>query len=81
MTMIPGPIRVLLVDDDDLMRAGLRAIISSDPTIEVVGEAATGRGAVGAVRALGAELVPMAVRLPDWTGSPPPPRSWRPRRR
>jgi DNA-binding NarL/FixJ family response regulator len=39
-------IRVLLVDDDQLMRAGLRAVLSSDETIEVVGEAGDGRDAV-----------------------------------
>jgi DNA-binding NarL/FixJ family response regulator len=33
---------VVVVDDDDLMRAGLRAVLSSDETIEVVGEATTG---------------------------------------
>ena len=39
-------IRVLLVDDDDLMRAGLKAVLSSDESIEVVGEAGDGRTAV-----------------------------------
>ena len=41
-----APVRVLLVDDDDLMRAGLRSVLSSDETIEVVGEAGDGREAV-----------------------------------
>ncbi|MDF2750905.1 MAG: putative two-component system response regulator, partial [Gaiellaceae bacterium] len=35
-------VRVLLVDDDDLMRAGLRSVLSSDDTIEVAGEAGDG---------------------------------------
>ena len=39
-------VRVLLVDDDDLMRAGLRSVLASDETIEVVGEAEDGREAV-----------------------------------
>ena len=39
-------VRVVLVDDDDLMRAGLRSVLSSDETIEVVGEAGDGRDAV-----------------------------------
>jgi DNA-binding NarL/FixJ family response regulator len=62
------PTRVLLVDDDDLMRAGLRAVLSSDVTIEVVGEAANGRAAVERVRALNPDLVLMDVRMPDLDG-------------
>ena len=64
-----GPaVRVLLVDDDQLMRAGLRAVLSSDADIEVVGEAATGRAAVARVRALRPDLVLMDVRMPDLDG-------------
>ena len=37
--MTDDRVRVLLVDDDDLMRAGLRSVLSSDDTIEVAGEA------------------------------------------
>jgi DNA-binding NarL/FixJ family response regulator len=59
---------VLLVDDDELMRAGLRAVLSSDADIEVVGEAATGRAAVARVRALRPDLVLMDVRMPDLDG-------------
>ena len=59
---------MLLVDDDDLMRAGLRAVLSSDETIEVVGEATTGRHAIERVRALGPQLVLMDVRMPDLDG-------------
>jgi DNA-binding NarL/FixJ family response regulator len=66
---VSGPaVRVLLVDDDELMRAGLRAVLSSDPDIEVVGEAATGRAAVARVRALRPDLVLMDVRMPDLDG-------------
>jgi len=61
-------VRVLLVDDDELMRAGLRAVLSSDAGIEVVGEAATGRAAVARVRALRPDLVLMDVRMPDLDG-------------
>jgi DNA-binding NarL/FixJ family response regulator len=61
-------VRVLLVDDDQLMRAGLRAVLSSDAGIEVVGEAATGRAAVARVRALRPNLVLMDVRMPDLDG-------------
>jgi len=61
-------VRVLLVDDDDLMRAGLRAVLSSDDTIEVVGEAADGRGAVAEARAHRPDVVLMDVRMPDLDG-------------
>jgi DNA-binding NarL/FixJ family response regulator len=61
-------IRVLLVDDDDLMRAGLQAVLSSDDGIEVVGEAETGRVAIERVRRLQPDLVLMDVRMPDLDG-------------
>src|ERR671922_1968906 len=61
-------VRVLLVDDDDLMRAGLRAVLSSDGGIEVVGEAADGRAAIAAVRAERPDVVLMDVRMPDLDG-------------
>jgi DNA-binding NarL/FixJ family response regulator len=61
-------VRVLLVDDDDLMRAGLRAVLSSDSRIEVVGEAPDGRAAIAAVRAHRPDLVLMDVRMPDLDG-------------
>ena len=38
--------RVLIADDDDLMRAGLVELLGADPTIEIVGQAANGRDAV-----------------------------------
>ena len=61
-------VRVLLVDDDELLRAGLRSVLSSDQRIEVVGEASSGRGAVSAVRAYRPDLVLMDVRMPDLDG-------------
>ncbi len=61
-------VRVLVVDDDDLMRAGLRAVLSTDETIEVVGEATTGRHAIERVRALRPHVVLMDVRMPDLDG-------------
>jgi DNA-binding NarL/FixJ family response regulator len=63
-----APVRVLLVDDDDLMRAGLRAVLSSDSRVEVVGEAGSGRAAVERVRMLRPDLVLMDVRMPDLDG-------------
>ena len=66
--MTPPPVRVLLVDDDDLMRAGLRAVLSSDEAIEVVGEAGDGRDAVHRTARLRPELVLMDVRMPNLDG-------------
>jgi DNA-binding NarL/FixJ family response regulator len=66
--MTPGRVRVLLVDDDDLMRAGLRAVLSSDATIEVVGEAGDGRAAVERARAVRPHVVLMDVRMPNLDG-------------
>jgi DNA-binding NarL/FixJ family response regulator len=66
--MSTGSVRVLLVDDDDLMRAGLRAVLSSDETIDVVGEAADGRAAVSSAQGLRPDVVLMDVRMPDLDG-------------
>jgi DNA-binding NarL/FixJ family response regulator len=66
--MSAEPIRVLLVDDDELMRAGLAAVLSSDLAIKVVGQASTGRLALDRVRAVHPDLVLMDVRMPDLDG-------------
>jgi DNA-binding NarL/FixJ family response regulator len=60
--------RVLIADDDDLMRAGLAAVLASDATIEVAGEADTGRQAVERARRLQPDVVLMDVRMPDLDG-------------
>jgi len=59
---------VLIADDDDLMRAGLAQILSTDPAIEVVGHAGTGREAVDRARRLAPDVVLMDVRMPDLDG-------------
>jgi DNA-binding NarL/FixJ family response regulator len=61
-------IRVLLVDDDDLMRAGLKAVLSSDESIEVVGEAGDGRTAIEEARTRSPDVVLMDVRMPGLDG-------------
>jgi len=61
-------VRVLLVDDDDLMRAGIASVLSSDETIDVVGEAPDGRAAVERAIALRPDVVLMDVRMPGLDG-------------
>jgi DNA-binding NarL/FixJ family response regulator len=63
-----GGVRVLLVDDEDLMRAGLRAVLSSDGGIEVVGEAGDGREGVERAIALRPDVVLMDIRMPGRDG-------------
>ena len=63
-----GGVRVLLVDDEALMRAGLRLMIDGAHGIEVIGEAADGAAALEQVRALAPDVVLMDIRMPRMTG-------------
>ena len=60
--------RVLIVDDEGLMRAGLAELLAADPDIEIVGQASTGREAVAQARRLTPDVVLMDVRMPDLDG-------------
>jgi DNA-binding NarL/FixJ family response regulator len=61
-------IRVLLADDQAMVRAGFRMILESDPDIDVVGEAADGEQAVAASRRLTPDVVLMDIQMPGGNG-------------
>lgn len=61
-------IRVVLADDQELIRAGFRVLIDSAPDLTVVGEAADGRGAVDLLRSERADVVLMDIRMPGLDG-------------
>jgi DNA-binding NarL/FixJ family response regulator len=61
-------IRVVLADDQPLIRAGFRMFVEPDPEVEVVGEAGTGREAVALARSARADVVLMDIRMPDLDG-------------
>ncbi|MFH8843078.1 response regulator [Streptomyces sp. NPDC017868] len=63
-----NPIRVLLVDDQPLVRAGLRVLMADTPDIEVTGEAGTGTEAVALARTLHPHVVVMDIRMPGMDG-------------
>ena len=60
--------RVLIADDDHLMRAGLVELLTVDDNIQVIGQASTGREAVAAARRLNPDVILMDVRMPDMDG-------------
>lgn len=64
----PMTIRVLLVDDDPLVRAGLRLMLRSAPDIDVVGEAADGAAAITATADLAPDVILMDIRMPGTDG-------------
>jgi len=61
-------IRVVVADDQALIRAGFRSLIDSEPDLEVVGEAGTGREVLDVVRAVRPDVVLMDIRMPDGDG-------------
>ncbi|MFI9574094.1 response regulator [Microbispora rosea] len=61
-------VRILLADDQPLVRSGLRVLIADHPDLDVVGEAATGSEAVRLVGELGPDVVVMDIRMPGMDG-------------
>ena len=63
-----APIRVLLADDHDILRQGLKMLLSLQQEIQIVGEARTGREAVEIVRNLRPDVIVMDITMPDMDG-------------
>jgi DNA-binding NarL/FixJ family response regulator len=63
-----GPIRILVVDDDELTRTGLRALLSAQPDLDVVGEASDGDQVLALVARLRPDVVLIDVRMPELDG-------------
>jgi two-component system response regulator NreC len=63
-----SPVRVLLVDDHAVVRAGLRMLLSADPELLIVGEAEDGAEGVRMARDLAPEVVLMDISMPDMNG-------------
>ncbi|MCC5474691.1 response regulator [Streptomyces barringtoniae] len=61
-------VRIVLADDQPLVRSGLRVLMADHPDLEVVGEAATGEEAVRQVRETGPDVVVMDIRMPGMDG-------------
>ncbi len=61
-------IRVLIVDDDPLLRAGLKLMLGGAPDIRVVGEAGDGTGVTGLIERLAPDVVLMDIRMPSTDG-------------
>jgi DNA-binding NarL/FixJ family response regulator len=67
-TPTPHPIRVLIVDDQTLVRTGFRMVLDAQDGVEVVGEAADGRIGIDMSRRLAPDVVLMDVRMPNLDG-------------
>ncbi|MGW7687357.1 response regulator [Streptomyces asiaticus] len=65
---LPSPIRVLIADDQVMVREGFSVLLNAQPDIEVIGEAVDGRQAIAQVAALRPDVVLMDIRMPEVNG-------------
>jgi len=63
-----NPIRILIADDHPVFRFGLRALLQTEPDIEIVGEATTGQEAIDLAAQLGPDIILMDLNMPDVNG-------------
>lgn len=68
MTPPRPPIRIAIVDDQSLVRAGLRMVLDAEPDLDVVGEASDGRSAIDLVERVQVDVALMDVRMPGVDG-------------
>lgn len=66
--MSAAPVRVLVIDDQALVRMGLRTLIASDPHLDLVGEAADGHAGLALIRATHPQVVLCDIRMPALDG-------------
>jgi two-component system response regulator DevR len=64
----PSVLKILIVDDSELVRTGLRTLLSTEPSLQIVGEAANVAAAISTAARLKPDVVLMDIRLPDGTG-------------
>jgi DNA-binding NarL/FixJ family response regulator len=64
----PGPIRVFLLDDHEIVRMGVRDLLEAEPGITVIGEAGTAASALARIPALKPDVAILDIRLPDGDG-------------
>lgn len=76
-----GPVRLFLVDDQELVRAGFRMVLDAQPDMTVVGEAGDGLAGVEGVAATRPDVVLMDIRMPRLDGVEATRRIQRPRTR